>query len=235
MEKVQRELNIYSNKKIALMILLVFVPLVFLYSVSRFENNNNAFDQIFNSIFTIFKKNNEEATPILVEDTTEEEITAFQYIKAPKYSDPVTLILKGETFEKEISIVEVGVAADGALEVPGEWNEAGWFKKSSKPGETGNMILDGHYDTNYGTPAAFWELKYLKIGDTLGILDNYGNLYEYKVYETFLVDLSDPDKLEVYEDSEMSAEVTLITCSGVWLPGESTYSKRLVIKGELIQ
>ncbi|KKS66670.1 MAG: Peptidase C60 sortase A and B, partial [candidate division WWE3 bacterium GW2011_GWB1_42_6] len=138
--------------------------------------------------------------------------------------------------ERNISadIIEVGLQTDGTLDTPKKWNEAGWYKKGAKPGEDGNVIINAHFDDNFGRPAAFWQLKNATVGDTVLLEDSLGRQYAYQIVDSLLVDINDPDRLKVLEDTDGKSELTLITCGGVWLPGKSTYDKRLVVKAELI-
>jgi LPXTG-site transpeptidase (sortase) family protein len=160
------------------------------------------------------------------------EQTAFKKALEPIYTRPERLIIKSVGVD---AIVEpVGVADDGSLETPKISKDAGWYKDGAMPSQSGNMIINAHYDDNYGRPAAFYQLKNVKLDDTVSVLDAYGRRYEYKVISYELVGINDPDRLKVFKSDE-SAKITLITCGGVWIPGKATYDKRLVIKGELIR
>ncbi|GIW69792.1 MAG: hypothetical protein KatS3mg101_0539 [Patescibacteria group bacterium] len=178
----------------------------------------------------VFSKKEREAVE---QGAVQEQESVFEASIEPIYLPPVKVSIK----ERNISakIVEVGVSGDGSLDTPKNWNEAGWYKKSAKPGEKGNIIINAHFDDNYGRPAAFYQLKNATVGDTVLLEDSLGRLYAYQIVDSFLVDINDPDRLKVLEDKSDKAEMTLITCGGVWLPGMSTYDKRLVVKAELIE
>lgn len=150
----------------------------------------------------------------------------------PIYTDPIHIKIK--SIDLELDVIEVGVATDGTMETPHEWDVAGWFDKSGKPGQKRNLIINGHYDNSSGGPAAFYKLKSIKEGDTVDILDSFGRIYSYEVVGLDYVDIKDPSRLQILDDEDGKATLTLITCGGVWLPGEGTYNKRLVVKGELI-
>ena len=157
------------------------------------------------------------------------ETIAFKKYLTPSYFKPVRIY----TDQIDAKVEEVGVEEDGSLSVPLSWQNAGWYINSSKPGEKGNVVINGHYDTNTGSPAAFWNLKNLKVNDKVNLVDEIGTEYIYKVPNSYYVDIKDPNRTEVFEDSNVPT-VTLITCGGVWLPGISTYSQRLIVKAELI-
>lgn len=170
--------------------------------------------------------------PQLVEvgNTSEEtlRISAFEGSIKPIYEDPILVRIPSINLVSELE--EVSVTKGGILGTPESWNTIGWYRKSSKPGEAGNLILVGHYDDNLGRPAIFWGLKNLKVNDTVYVSDTFGRVYSYRVTDVFYVDLTDSDRLSVLE-SDDSASITLITCGGVWVPSKATYSKRLVVRG----
>lgn len=177
----------------------------------------------------IFSKKEERA----VEQPVEEQESVFEESVEPIYLPPSKISIKERNITAKV--IEVGVAKDGSLDTPKNWNEAGWYEKGAKPGEKGNVIINAHFDDNYGRPAAFYQLKNATVGDTVLLEDSLGRLYAYQIVDSFLVDINDPERLKVLEESDDKSEMTLITCGGVWLPGVSTYDKRLVVKAELIE
>ena len=150
----------------------------------------------------------------------------------PIYTEPERLY--SEDSRLDVELITVGVDESGMLLSPAIWTKGGWYEKGAKAGEPGNMIINAHYDTNYGQPAAFWELKNVKVDDKLTVLDRYGKSYTYIVNDSFLVDINDPNRLQIFESTDNNSTMTLITCGGVWLPGQSTYNKRLVVKATLL-
>lgn len=92
---------------------------------------------------------------------------------------------------------------------------------------------DAHYDTNTGAPAAFWELKNVEVGDIVYVKDEKGKFYEYVITQSFFVDISDPNRLDVLSQDVEGSLLTMITCGGVWLPSHGTYDSRLVVRAEL--
>lgn len=179
----------------------------------------------------IFEKKSEASA--MTEDTGVEKFSVFAEILKPLHGEPKKLI--AESINLKIDVIPVGVAKDGYMETPASWNIAGWYEKSAYAGDLGNVVINAHYDDNYGRPAAFWELKNLKSDDTLTLIDSLGKYYNYKVTEVFYVGIDDPNRLDVIEDNKDKSILTLITCGGVWNSSERTYSKRLVVRAELIR
>lgn len=181
-----------------------------------------------------FNFNSTEETTISNENDNETKESAFKSYLYQMLGNPKQILI--ESANINIVVNPVGLAADGSLQTPTKWNEAGWYKKSAKPGEKGNMIINAHYDDSSGKPAAFWQLKNVKVDDKVVVTDEYGRKYVYRVTNSALIDINDPNRLAIFDDpKEGEASITLITCGGVWLPGQNNYNKRLAVQGELIR
>jgi hypothetical protein len=51
----------------------------------------------------------------------------------------------------------LGRAKDGTVQVPSEWDVAGWYANGPRPGEPGSAVLLGHVDSK-SRPAVFYRL-----------------------------------------------------------------------------
>jgi len=164
-------------------------------------------------------------------ETEKEKVSVFENKLKPMLTSPTSLKIKAAGIT--VGLVPVNVDNEGIMETPNNWQEAGWYIKGGKPGESRNLIINGHYDTNTGAPGAFYKLRSIQYGDVVEIEDKYGRIFTYKVVELAHLDIKDPSRLEVLEDVEGKSTLTLITCGGVYLQG-SGYNKRLVVKAELL-
>lgn len=205
---------------VSMLITWAFISLSGVERVSSLVNNRNDY------------KNN----PIASEDIKEEEEypSVFGSKIDPIYEIPIKMYAKKQGTEEkflEAEVVEVGVKEGGQLEAPKEWNNAGWYNRSAKVGEPGNIIINGHYDNNYGQAAAFYDLKTLEINDRVYVVDSFGRYFAYQVTETFYVGISDKDRIDKLMESD-GETLTLVTCGGVWVPSQGTYSNRLVVKAK---
>lgn len=187
-------------------------------------------------VYFLFKLSNQYKKSIdLVSQVAQNEMiekpSIFEALTEPVYGQPLELSI--ESLNLKLDLTEVGVASDGSLATPKDWNLGGWYTKSAKTAQTGNMIINAHYDDNYGRPAAFYQLKNIQLSDKVVVFDEYGEDYDYFVTDKFLLDINDPSRLDVLKTDVKEPVMTLITCGGVWIPGQSTYNKRLVVKAEL--
>ena len=160
-----------------------------------------------------------------------QRVSVFAEELKPIFTTPKRLQIDSEKID--IALGPVSVSEDGSLDVPKNWNEGGWYRKGSKPGEEGNLIINAHYDDNYGRPAAFWSLNKVKEGELVKVIDAFGKSYTYKITEVFYLDIKDPNRLDIFDSIDGKSHITLITCGGVWDPRYGTYNKRFVVKGDL--
>jgi sortase A len=237
--KLTKKANDVLLNKRYMLVLALSAPIIFtigaLYLADFFNNVKLPFNStihlgINNQIHSNKLKGNVTITNDISETSPTKSV--FSHNLQPLFTDATEM--KVENVNMDIKLTKVGVDDAGILEVPQNWKEGGWYKYGSRPGEIGNVIINAHYDDNYGRPAAFWELKNVKADDKVLLLDKYGKIYTYSVKDSYLVSINDPDRLKIFEDSEDKATLTLITCGGIWLPGKSTYDKRLVVKAELL-
>ncbi|HXR49923.1 MAG TPA: class E sortase, partial [Verrucomicrobiae bacterium] len=99
-------------------------------------------------------------------------------------------------------------------------NQGIWrWPRGSTPDKGGNTTLIGHRFTYTNPRGVFYFLNKVKIGDEIGILWN-NHKYVYKV--ATITEVSPHDTK--IEDSTTNSELTLFTCTPLWLPKD-----RLVI------
>lgn len=94
---------------------------------------------------------------------------------------------------------------------------------SSTPDKGGNTVLIGHRFTYTNPRGVFYFLNKVKVGDELGIVWN-NKKYEYKVATVNEVSPKDT----TIEDATAQPELTLFTCTPLWLPKD-----RLVVVADL--
>jgi Sortase domain len=73
----------------------------------------------------------------------------------PVVAEPVRLRIPAAGVDT--SLVQLGRAADGSIEVPSDFDVAGWFADGPRPGEPGPAVILGHVDSRTG-PAVFFRV-----------------------------------------------------------------------------
>lgn len=132
----------------------------------------------------------------------------------------------------DAAIKEMGVTPDGAMAVPGNRIDVGWYSFGTLPGEIGSAVIGGHNRWNSGA-GVFARLDQLKKGDILSVVDANGVSTSFVVKHTRTFDATDEESGIFKSDS--GAHLNLITCSGAWNPLTQSYTTRLVVFTDAIQ
>ncbi len=123
------------------------------------------------------------------------------------------------------TIKSLGETSAGAMAVPANRTDVGWFNLGAIPGETGSAVIGGH---NYWNGSGvFARLDELVAGDSLSVVDAKGVLTTFVVRETRLYKPTD-DATDIFT-SDSGSHLNLITCAGVWDTSTKSYTKRLVV------
>ena len=61
-------------------------------------------------------------------------------------------------------LVRLGLNRDGTMQVPADFQVAGWFTGAPQPGQLGPAVIAGHVDSHTG-PAVFYRLRDLRPDD----------------------------------------------------------------------
>jgi LPXTG-site transpeptidase (sortase) family protein len=129
----------------------------------------------------------------------------------------------------------VGVLPNGDLNVPqkNQWTAVGWYKDGTIPGQSGSAIIDGHLDRPGGAPAVFWDLRQLRRGDIVMIMDARGQTLHFQVVQlqTYQPDVA--PLAMIYGDTS-GVYLNLITCAGRWMPSRHQTTERLVVFTRLL-
>ena len=124
-------------------------------------------------------------------------------------------------------LVDLGIAADGTLEVPADFDLAGWFTGGGRPGGRGPLVIAGHVDSQDG-PAVFYRLRDLRPGDTVEVTSADGTLTRYEV-----TDVQDHPKDAFPTTAVFGAtagdELRLVTCGGTFDRTLRSYTDNLVV------
>lgn len=130
-------------------------------------------------------------------------------------------------------LMDLGLQADGTLEVPSTGFPAGWYTGAPTPGELGPAIIAGHVDWG-GQPGVFFDLRELSSGDEIDVLRQDGSTARFRVdrVERFAKE-EFPTQL-VYADLD-HAGLRLITCDGVFDRQAHSYEDNLVVFASLVE
>jgi sortase (surface protein transpeptidase) len=129
-------------------------------------------------------------------------------------SDPVELDIPSIGV-RSTNFVDLQVARNGTLEVPGSADEVGFYTGGPTPGQLGPAVIGAHVDSRRG-PGVFYNLGAVKRGAKIHITRRD------KVVTTFVVDkvaVYPKDEFpteQVYHGDFTRSEIRLVTCGGTF-------------------
>ena len=128
------------------------------------------------------------------------------------------------------TIEPIGVLSDGTLATPTQdpWNDVGWYNGGSRPGEQGSAVINGHLDRPGGSPAVFWHLNELHIGDKVIVVDTQGRTLHFHVTHIGSYALQEAPVQDIFGNTA-GRFLNLMTCAEGWIPSEHQTSSRLVV------
>jgi sortase (surface protein transpeptidase) len=134
----------------------------------------------------------------------------------------------------DTALSQVGLQADGAMQMPWDIETASWYEYSPTPGELGPAVIVGHLDgANYADmTGVFWRLHELNPGDEIKVDRADGSVAVFKVIGLKQVPQSDFPAQEVYGNIKY-AGIRLITCGGTFDASTDHYTDNTVVYGAL--
>jgi sortase (surface protein transpeptidase) len=118
--------------------------------------------------------------------------------------------------------------ANGTLNSPPRWDDAGWYADGVVPGQQGPAVIVGHVDSARDGPAVFYRLPRLRRGDDVLVETSDGQNHRFVVDTTrAFKKTSFPTDL-VYGPTPLAA-LRLITCTGSFDRATHNYSENLVV------
>ncbi|NHA67907.1 class F sortase [Phycicoccus flavus] len=124
-------------------------------------------------------------------------------------------------------LVDLGIAADGTMEVPVDPDRAGWLTTAPAPGQLGPAVIAGHVDTREG-PAVFARLHELGPGDRIEVVRQDGEVVRFTVRSLRSVP-KDRFPTDLVYGPAVGPELRLITCSGTVDPVSGHYRDNTVV------
>lgn len=131
-----------------------------------------------------------------------------------------------------------GLTPLGAMEIPNNVTDAGWFTGTPRPGEKGVSIITGHVAQIRGgvvtKQGVFARLHDLIPEDTFTILTDQGISKTFVVRETRTYEPT-VDTNAIFTSNDDGSHLRLITCGGVWEADKQSYAERLVVFADAVK
>ena len=146
-------------------------------------------------------------------------------------SEPVSIEIPSLGVTSEI--MDLGLQADGSMEVPPGAYPAGWYTGAPTPGEFGPAIIAGHVDWN-GDPGVFFELHEMQPGDEVAVQRRDGSTALFRVDNVAQYPKDQFPTEAVYGDID-HAGLRLITCGGDFNDSADSYVDNIVVYASLVE
>lgn len=125
---------------------------------------------------------------------------------------PLPVRLRIPSLGIDAAVGPVGRLPDGTVEVPGRWEDVGWYDGGARPGDGGPAVLLGHVDSRAG-PAVFVDLARAEPGSSVEVLGDDGTVRHFRVDR-----VEDHPKEGFPTDAvylpALRPELRLVTCGG---------------------
>ncbi|HET9872215.1 MAG TPA: class F sortase [Propionibacteriaceae bacterium] len=132
---------------------------------------------------------------------------------------------------RSANFVDLHVAADGTLEVPGSADEVGFYSGGPTPGQLGPAVLGAHVDSTRG-PGVFYNLGAVKPGAKIHITREDKSKITFVVDDVAVHPKNRFPTEKVYRGSFTRSEIRLVTCGGPFDPVKH-YLSNVVVFGHL--
>jgi Sortase domain len=128
-------------------------------------------------------------------------------------------------------LLRLGLEADGSMQVPVDFDRAGWFAKGPTPGQVGPAVIAGHVDSRTG-PAVFYRLRELRAGDTVQVERADGTRLRFVVEDARRYPKTSFPTAAVFGPAPWAA-LRLVTCGGDFDRSARSYRDNLVVFARL--
>ena len=152
-------------------------------------------------------------------------------VHAPPMDSSRPTRLEIPTLGADVPLLDLGLQADGTLEVPPDASGVGWFTGGPTPGEIGPAVIVGHVDWA-GEPGVFYDLRDMVPGDDIIVTREDGSQARFVVRSTEQFPKADFPTASVYGNID-HAGLRLITCGGSFDRSARSYEDNIIVFAEL--
>ena len=132
------------------------------------------------------------------------------------------------------TLVSLGLQPDGSVELPEDYDLAGWYRRGPTPGELGPAVIVGHVDSVAEGPAVFFRLAELQPGAEILVDRADGTTAVFTVDRIAQYPKDAFPITEVYGDTDHAA-LRLITCGGDFDRASGDYRDNIVVYARLLE
>jgi len=145
---------------------------------------------------------------------------------------PAPVALRIPAIGVDVSLSTLGLNADHTVQVPTDFQQAGWFGLGPSPGQTGSAVILGHVDS-YTGPAVFFQIRTLRAGDQVNVSLADGAIAHFQVSAVAMYAKDQFPAQQVYAPHGGSA-LQLVTCGGTFDTHTRSYLSNIVAYTTLV-
>lgn len=142
-------------------------------------------------------------------------------------ADPVRLEI--DVLGVDAPVIAVGLDPDGAMEIPDDVDEVGWYALGVRPGEAGSAVLAGHVDSRAQGRGAFFDLGRLDVDDGLVTVHADGARRAWAVVARRQYPKGELPVDELFVRGGSTTQLVLITCGGAFDASARSYLDNIVV------
>lgn len=170
------------------------------------------------------------------QDTTERGTAAdrgvatMQPVVSVRPARPVSVSLPAIGVQSA-SVVPVGLDARGAVEIPDDVREVGWYERGPRPGEAGNAFMTSHVDSRTQGRGVLFDLVRSQPGDPIIVTHADGSTSEWVVVARERIEKGSYPMDRVFRFDGPSGLV-IDTCGGRFDPTTGSYENIDIVYAE---
>jgi hypothetical protein len=130
---------------------------------------------------------------------------------APQSPPPVAV--RVDDVQLDMRVLPMGVDEGGAMALPEDTADAGWYRFGPAPGEAGTTVLAAHVDSRIHGLGAFARLRDVAVGASVVVTTADGAAHGYRVQ---LIERTPKTEvpLDLLFDRSGAERLVLVTCGG---------------------
>jgi len=131
-------------------------------------------------------------------------------------------------------VERVGINNRGEMATPRDFDAVGWYRLGPRPGALETAVMAGHVDDGRSLSGVFSRLEETRPGDAMYVKDGEGKRILFRIEEIRSYPYTEVPFEKVFARDD-APRLTLITCTGAWIPELKTYDARLIVYAVLAE
>jgi len=153
----------------------------------------------------------------------------IRHFRSPRErtESPLPQRLRIPSLRVDTALERLSVDRDRSIEVPKDWQRAGWYAGGARPGEPGAAVLLGHVDSPSG-PAVFTRLPAVRPGAKVLVDRADGSTVAFRITRVEEHRRAKFPAIDVYWPT-LQRELRLITCGGPYVRSAGGYQSNVIV------